>query len=112
MSILSHALGQTAQLVTVSLDFNGDQILESQTPIACKFRYITDVQQGNYAEAVDSSDAIMWFEPNAQVAEGSILGIEGEYWRVDSLVKARSLVGSNVMFLKAYMRRHQLATIS
>lgn len=112
MSILSHALAQTAQLVTVTTDFHGDQVFQSQQTIPCRFRYVTELQRTNYSETIDNTDAIMWFEPNAPVQEGSILGIDGKYWRVDSLIKARRLVGSNIMFLKAYMRRHQLATFS
>lgn len=112
MSIISHTLAQTAQIITTTTNFDGDQIQTATESILCRFRYVTEIDRTNNAESIDSADAIIWFEPTANISEGSIVLVDGHYWRVDSLVKARRLVGSTVMFLKAFVKRHQLATFS
>lgn len=112
MGMLTHALQQTWEKVEDTLNFDGDQVGSVVGTLPCRFRYITQLDRTNSAESIDTSDAIVWFEPTADIAEGSIGRVDGSFWRVDSLVKARRLVGSNVMFLKAFVKRHQLATIS
>jgi hypothetical protein len=50
---------------------------------------------------------MVWFEPDVDVSEGTIFKADGVYWRIDRLTKARRLVGSQVMFLKALVNRHR-----
>lgn len=110
MGILSHILAQNADLVTATVDKYGDQVPTAETSVKCRFRYITEIDRGNNAEAIDtSSEAIIWFEPTVDIIEGSIVKVESVYWRVERLVKARRLIGNTVEFLKAYVSRHELS---
>lgn len=112
MGILTHALQQTWISVDFTLSFDGDQIGHVSGSLPCRFRYITQLERSGVAESIDTSDAFVWFEPDANIAEGSIGSVDGVYWRIHSLIKARRLVGSNIMFLKALVKRHQLAVES
>jgi hypothetical protein len=109
MSQITRILLQTWKRVEFTTNFDSDQIPTSYEDIKCKFRYITELEVGDHQELVSSAEAIAWFEPNASIQEGSIGLVDGKYWRVDSLVKARRLLNSNIVFLKAYLKRHELA---
>lgn len=113
MGILSHALEQDAKLVTATINEYGDQVPSEETTIKCRFRYITQLDKNVNSENVDAgNDAIIWFEPDADVVEGTIVKVDGVYWRIDRLIKARRLVGNTVHFLKAFVNRHQLGDFS
>jgi len=112
MSLLTRILQQTWRSVEFNTNFDGDQVPTAYADIACRFRYNTQLQSNDHAELVDTNDAIVWFEPSANIKEGDIGQVDGKYWRVDSLVKARRLVGSTVVFLKAYVKLHELAVES
>lgn len=106
--MLSHTFNQSAKLVVTSKDKYGDQKQTSETSISCRFRYITEVESNVNRESADAFDAIMWFSPDTAVVEGSILKIEDKYWRVNRLVRARRLVDTDIQFLKAFVKRHEL----
>jgi|SRR3990172_7818409 len=108
MGILSHALTQTAEIVTTATNRYGDQIPSVLTELPCRFRYITDLDRRTNMEGVTTSDAIFHLEPDANVREGTILKIEDYYWRIDKLVRARRM-GDPVLFLKAFVKRHQIS---
>jgi hypothetical protein len=108
MGILTHLLTQTAEIVTTSTNAYGDQIPSTLTELPCRFRYITDLDRRTNMEGITASDAIFHFEAGADVKEGTILKIEGLYWRVDKLVRARRM-GDPVLFLKAFVLKHQIA---
>jgi len=108
MGIISHILGQTAKIVTTSTDRHGDQLLVSETSIACRFRYITELDRNTNREGVEAFDAIIWFEPTAPIKESTIVFADENYWRINRLVKARKLSGSTVEFLKAFVKKHEL----
>ena len=112
MGILTHALKQTAIIVTTTTDEYGDQITESSGSYPCKFRYITELDTNVNREALDTADAIIWFEPSAPISEGTIVKVDEYYWRVERLIKARKLAGNTVHFLKALVQRHALADAS
>lgn len=108
MGIISHILNQDGKIVTTTKDKHGDQVKTSEASVKCKFRYITQVDKNVSREGLDSSDAIIWFEPTENVIEGSIIKVDDSYWRVDKLVKARRLSGNTVEFLKAFVKKHSL----
>lgn len=110
MGVLTHAIAQSCQIIEYEVDFHGDQVETSRRDTLCRFRYITQLNRSDYKESIDNIDALAWFEPTEDVSEGSILFVDNAYWRVDQLIKARRLVGSNVMFLKAFLRRHSQVT--
>ena len=112
MGILTHALKQTATIITTETDEYGDQITDSTGSYPCKFRYITELDSNVNREALDTADAIIWFEPTAPIEEGTIVQVDEYYWRVSRLIKARKLSGSAVHFLKALVQRHALADAS
>ncbi len=109
MGILTHVLKQTAIIVETQLDKHGSQILVDTTSVACKFRYITELDTGVNKEGATSSDAIVWFEPTATVAEGTLIKVDDLYWRINRVIKARKLSGDAIHFLKALVNRHKLA---
>jgi hypothetical protein len=109
MSLLTSILQQDALIITVAQDKYGDQLPTTSTSVKCRFRYITEVDKNSHMEGMDTNDAIIWFEPDANIAEGSIVEVDGLYWRIDRLIKARRMSGNTVEFLKAFVKSHQLA---
>jgi hypothetical protein len=112
MGVLTHALKQSGKLVEAVINVYGDQIPSNETSVMCRFRNITELDHLPNMEGVDAADAIVWFEPDVDIEEGSIIKVDGEYWRIDRLIKARRLSSSAIVFLKALVRRHQLAEAS
>jgi len=108
MSLISHVLQQDATKITTITDKYGDQLEDSNLPLKCRFRYITEIDNGTNQEGIRSGEAIIWFEPDADIQEGSIVEVDGKYWRVNRLIKARRLSGNAVEFLKAIVNNHQL----
>jgi hypothetical protein len=108
MGILSHAINESSTLIDARIDEYGDQLSYGTQVVKCRFRYITELDRNVNAEAI-GSDAIMWFEPDTNIAEGSIIFARGKYWRVDQLIIGRRLVDNTALFYKALVKRHQLA---
>lgn len=105
--MITHILQQECKIVTTTTDKHGDQIASTETPIACRFRYITSLDKGVNSEAL-SSEAIIWFDPDANIVEGSIVYADGKYWRIKQLVKARKMSGDTVEFLKAFVDKEEI----
>jgi hypothetical protein len=108
MSMISHILLQDAKLITTETDKHGDQVLVATADVSCRFRYITELDRSANREGLVGADAIIWFEPTENVAEGSIVLVDGLYWRIDRIIKARRMSGSTVEFLKAYVTKHEI----
>lgn len=108
MGIISHTLKQEAKIVTTTTDKHGDQVASQETSVNCRFRYITELDRNVSREGLEAFDAIVWFEPDTEIEEGSIISVEGKYWRINRLIKARRLAGSTIEFLKAFVKKHEL----
>lgn len=107
--MLENALLQDANIITTTTDKHGDQIQSATTSIKCRFRYITEINQSNNQEALNTgADAIVWTSSDTAIAEGTIIQVDDNYWRIIRLVKARRLSSADVQFLKAYVVRHEL----
>lgn len=100
-------LNQEAVVYETETDKYGDQKSVSSQTLPCRFRYITNVDRNVQAESM-GSEAMIWFEPTAEVAEATIVQIDNGYWRIDKLVKARR-ASNDVLFLKAFVTKHQLS---
>lgn len=109
MTLLTHIFKQVATIITVTTDGYGDQIPSIGESIMCRFRYFTEVDNNSHMEGVEASDAIIWVEPTANVSEGSIILVDGSYWRINRLVKARRINDNTIQFLKGFVKKHELA---
>ena len=113
MSILTHILKQAGKLVEATIDVYGDQVSSGeQISVMCRFRNITELDKTSNMEGISTADAIVWFEPDVSIKEGSIIKVDGEYWRIDRLIKARRMSSSTILFYKALVKRHQLVEVS
>ena len=112
MGILTHALKQAGKLVQATINIYGDQISGGETNVMCRFRNITELDKGSNIEGIDTADAIVWFEPDVSIEEGSIIKVDDEYWRIERLIKARRIASSDILFYKALVKKHQLAEVS
>lgn len=108
MGMIDHTLTQTGNLITTTKDAHGDQIQSASTPILCRFRYVTGIDKGENREALAGIDAIIWLKSDSGAVEGTIIQVDGKYWRIDRLIKARKLSGDTVEFLKAFVTAHKL----
>lgn len=106
--MIDHLLVQDGQIIPTTTDKHGDQIAGSPVDIKCWFRYVTGIEKGTNQEALNGIDAIIRVSPDLDVSEGTILKVEGKYWRVDRLIKARRIGDSAVQYLKAYVQAYQL----
>lgn len=106
--MIEHTLKQDAYLITTTTDKYGSQNQTSSDAIKCRFRYITEIDKGVNMESVVAGDANMWFKPDENIVEGSILKVDDNYWRVTRLIRARRMSGDTIEFLKALVSKHDL----
>jgi hypothetical protein len=109
MSMLSHILKQDALIISTTIDRHGDQKSSGTSSVKCRFRYITEVDRQNHAEGIEANDAIVWFEPDENITEGSIIQVDDKFWRINRLIKARQMSGNAVQFLKGFVKRYELS---
>ena len=105
--MIDHILNQDAEIITTTTDRHGDQIEQSSTSVKCRFRYSTIMEKNLQREGLDSTDATIWLSPDTEVSEGTIIKVDGVYWRVDRLIKARKM-DADIQFYKAFVNRHSL----
>jgi hypothetical protein len=95
----------TAQVITHTRNAYGDYVATASTTIKCHFRFINEMITTGYNEAVQS-DAMAWFEPDSGIVRESLVRIDGDYYRVEKVIKARKLRNPNVQFIKAYLAHY------
>lgn len=95
---------QTAYKVAKTRNEYGDYTATSETALACHFRYITEQVTENNEQI--NSDAMAWFEPDSGVDRKDIIKFEGEYFRVERVIKARRLREPGVQFIKVELLKY------
>lgn len=101
MTIVDHMLTQNATIFETETDRHGDQQVTSSVSEKVRFRYITEIDKGNYSEGLSTADAMIWLKQDTAAKEASIIYVDNKYWRVDKLIKARRLTNPTVLFNKA-----------
>lgn len=107
--MIDHLRNQQAYIINTTTNKFGDQKESSRTSELVRFRYITELDQVNNREGVNSPQATIWLRAEASVSEGSIIYLEDDdsYWRVERLTKARKM-DKTVHFLKAFVQKHTM----
>jgi hypothetical protein len=95
----------TAHKVTYSRNKYGDFTASGETALACHFRYITQQVTSTNNETVQS-DAMAWFEPDSGIDRNNIIKYEGEHFKVERVIKARTLYDKNVQFIKVELAKY------
>jgi len=98
-------LNQTAYLQTVTRNAYGDFSTNDETELACHFREINETVILGQNEQVQS-DAMAWFSPDSEVDKGSIIKVYDEFYRVERVIKARTLNSSAIQFIKCYLIKY------
>lgn len=98
-------MNQVAYLQTVSRNAYGDFSTDDETSLSCHFREINETVILGQNEQTQS-DAMAWFNPNSGVDKGSIIKITDEFYRVERVIKARTLHSSAIQFIKCYLIKH------
>lgn len=80
----------------------GDKVVSSTSTEPCHFRYITN-ENTNQSNEYLVGDAMAWFEPDSSASEGDIYQIDGEFWKVKKVIKARRLNDPSVQFIKVVL---------
>lgn len=102
---MSPPMLHTAYLVTMSRNGYMDLTASGETPFACHFRYITNIDTTPNNEQIQS-DALLWCEPDIAIAKGSVVKFEGEHFMVERLTKARRLRNPQVLFIKCELLKY------
>lgn len=100
--MLNHIMEQVCSLIETNYNEDGDLIYKDSEEIACRFRWITDLDNLNNRESI-RSDAMLWVKPNVDIKEGSVIKFNDEYFRVRQLIEARRLRGETVYFKKCLL---------
>jgi hypothetical protein len=100
--MLNHALEQTCSLIETTYNDDGDLIYSNSEEIACRFRWITDLDVLNNRESI-RSDAMLWVKAGENIVEGSVIKFNDEYFRVRQLIEARRLRGEQIYFKKCLL---------
>lgn len=96
----------TAYKVNTSRNAYGDYVSDSTTTATpCHFRYITKEISGATDEVV-SSTAMVWFMPDENVDKGDVIKVDDEYFKIESIIKARRLRNPAVLFLKCSLVKY------
>jgi hypothetical protein len=103
--MLNHAMEQTAYIIETSYNDDGDQEFVSSDTIACRFRWITELDNLDNREEI-RSDALLWIKPDEDVNEGTIIKFDDDYFRVKRVIEARRLRGNQVYFKKCLMDKY------
>lgn len=83
----------------------GDYTSTSEVALPCHFRFITEQVSADTNEQIQS-DAMAWFEPDSGIERKDILKIEGEFFRVERVIKARRLRETAVQFIKVELLKY------
>jgi len=99
-SIEKRILTQQGYIIETTVDKYGKQRETTRVKEPMRFRYITNIDTTGVQEQLSGSEAIIWFLHDTKAKEGSIVEIDGKYWRVDKIIKARKLDSNTVYFIK------------
>lgn len=94
----------TAYQVTKTRNAYGDYTASTETALPCHFRYITEQVTDNNEQI--NSDAMAWFEADSGVDRKDIIKFEGEFFRVERVIKARRLREQAVQFIKVELLKY------
>lgn len=92
----------TAFKVNYTRNAYGDYTATGSVAMKCHFRYINEVLTNNPNEVIQS-DAMAWFEPDANVGINDIILIDGNHYRIEKMIRARKLRSTTIIFKKAYL---------
>lgn len=95
----------TAYKVNTTRNAYGDFIASTSASYKCHIREINQVITTSNDETVQS-DAMAWFEPDADIQEQDIIKFEDTHYRVERITKARRLRNPAVLFLKCDLLRY------
>lgn len=95
----------TAYKVTTSRNAYGDFTANGTTELKCHFRYIVE-QVSNVNNEQVQADAMAWFEPDSGVDRQDIIKFEGQHYRVERIIKARTLNDPSVQFIKVDLLKY------
>lgn len=93
-----------AYKVTTTRNAYGDFTASGETALNCHFRYITEQVSGN--NETIQSDAMAWFEPDANINRKDIIKFDGEHFRVERVIKARKLRDPTIQFIKVELLKY------
>lgn len=82
---------------SVTRDRYGDIKLNGGTPVSCLYRNIQQLTRGvNFREEIQII-GMFWVDPAANVAEGDVIGYNGQLFRIENLVTAKTLLTENII---------------
>lgn len=95
-------LKESCTQYTVTRNRYGDLVLTTVGSLLCLYRNLQQLNRGvNYREEIQIQGQF-WFDGSATVKEGDVIGYNGQLFRVENLVTAKTLLTQNtVNFLKA-----------
>jgi hypothetical protein len=105
--MIDHLFVDIVTKITASRNEGGDFVYGAQTDIPCRFREINDITRGVDGREELDADAMVHLPSDCGVVLGDILIYSGEYYRVDTITKARKMGSTNVEFLKCLLLRHR-----
>lgn len=108
MGTLTHILAQTLTVLVTTRNKYGDQEYTSGVSELCRFREITAIDlvsnRSNNREEI-KADAMLWVEPESTIEEGKIIRVEGNFYRVGQVTRARKMDGE-VRFVKCVLEKY------
>lgn len=106
---LEGRLVQTCNKIAKSYNARGDIVYGAVTSdVPCLYRDQSELLVGNGNREEVKIDGIFWFYPDSGFERGDIIEFEGEYFRIDRIIKARRrLRGNALKFIKAQVMRQR-----
>lgn len=107
MGRLTSKLTQTATKIAITRNEFGDSVYGATTSLACMYRDISSIKQVANRENV-LLDGLLWFDADAVVAKGDIFQLDGEYLRIERIIRAKNLLrGNAVRFIKCEVTKQR-----
>lgn len=94
-------LKESCTQYSVTRNGHGDLQLTNLGSILCLYRNIEQLNRGvNFREEVQIQ-GMFWFAGTATVNEGDVIGYNNQYFRIENIVKAKTLLTQNSLnFIK------------
>jgi hypothetical protein len=103
--MITHTLEQTCDILDSTRNRYGDISLENSQTVACRFRWITELDKNTNREDI-SAEALLWLKPDAPVEEGTVIRFGDSNFRIRRVTEARRLRGNKVYFKKCLLDKY------
>lgn len=105
---LTPKLVEVATKVTTTRNEYGDVEYGGTQTRPCLYRDISMLQRGAGNKEQIQIDGLLWFDSDENIVKGDIYAVNGEYLRIEKIIRAKRLVADNALkFIKCEVTKQR-----